>query len=333
MKALVVAFYYDGSSKSERYRLLFDFFLVQARRWAHLFDRLCLVDSGWRLTERDEARLRQRFRSVHIMRRRPLPHWDNVRYALDTAAADVEMVALVDSDTVIYDPDPLAGGLDRIAAGQCDVVAITDGSGGYRTAAEFDRFAANRQRAERRRLAPYLCLARRPFLDGLSFDPLCVTRHGDNWTDSFGAATLEVMRRGARLEELEDDRNTLYLHEDGTTARSTNLDGPPYLWSTPVDRSKATGYYHIRNFGASIRWINNFHTHRKTFDFEAQSTPRTEMLRLLGWCWTLAAACRPVGDPLFPDIARVVTHLGVSPAAWLNYTEEWLDYHPWLKTF
>lgn len=329
--ALIVPFYYDGSyAKSERYRLLMDFFKVQCWRWANVFDYLYLVDSGWELTDQDEAFLGRTFKQVFIIKASPRPHWTNVRVAVESAANDgVETICLMDSDTILYDGPFIADKLRSIEDGACDVVAITDGSGGHGIADEFPQFAANEQRAERRRLAPYLLIARRSLLDGVNFAP----KPDAEWMDSFGQATRDIMLIGARLEELEDDRCSLYLQPDGTVTANTNLDGPPYTWSVPLDKLKSLGYHHIRNLGAAARWMDEFYLDRPAFDREMKITPPTEFFRLLSWYWVLGAICRQVDDSLFDEIIEVVNHAGVTTDTWRGYVNEWAGYHEWVEIF
>lgn len=326
---LIVPFYYDGSYDSQRYRLLFDFFKVQSWRWADVFDCLYLGDSGWNLTDQDRAFLDRTFKRVCIVQNEPRPHWTNVRYALEVAARDdVKTVCLMDSDTILYDGSLIVEKMRSIEDGTCDVVAITDGSGGRNIGDSIPQFRENEFRAERRRLAPYLLMARRSLLDGLDFAP---RPHCTKWTDSFGQATVDIMRQSACLDELEDDRCTLYLQPDGTITASTNLDGPPYLWSTPLDKRKSLGYHHVRNFGAGVRWLDEFYLDRSAFDREMGTTPPTEFFRLLGWCWVLSAACRRVDDPIFDEIVEVVNHAGVTVDTWRGYVNEWPEYYEWVK--
>lgn len=279
MKCAIVPFFNYGYGHND---LLWNFFVKHMAKWIKYVDVVYVIDSGCGLDYKDSK--------VKIVHKGPDSHWQNMNEAIRSASED--QIMLLDSDMVIYDPEVVKRGFEDLDSGY-DAVGILDSSGGV----DMSRFSLMREnvyRSERRRLCPYLCFLKKSALrENFDFTP----RGGDNWTDSMGTVTEQLLEDVKSIKELRDDRSTISQEDDGKITSVQWLDAPPKKWS--LEENPNLGYYHIRNFGGGLKIYSE-----GSFGL----VPGREARRLLAWVYIL---------------------LGTLPDN--KYLKMFKEYHAWLK--
>lgn len=284
--AIVPFFRYDADEATKG--LLYDFFLLQAKQWSCFVDRILVIDSGCQLTKKIDK--------LEIFTKGPDSHWENMNQAIRISPEDE--IVLLDSDMVIYDPMVIARGFEDLK--EYDCVGIFDGSGGV-DMNKYEIMRENENRFERRRFCPYLFFLNRSALrPNFDFTP----RGGDLWTDSMGTITEQVLEDGKRVKELQDDRATISLEDDGGITSCQWLDSPPKKWA--LDEDPNLGYYHIRNFGGGLKFLIG-----EPFG----AVPGREARRLLAWATVVA---KRVGYTNIPPLDP-------------TYLLKFQAYHHWLE--
>ena len=261
MKYAVVPFFDYQQGNND---LLWKFFLLHAAKWIKYVDRLFVIDSGCNLEVPMNAPLG--LDKITIIRKPAQSHWQNMNEALAPFTKE-DYVLLLDSDMIIYDSSIVKFGFEQLEKDACDVMAILDSSGS--APIKSDLFKENENRFERRRICPYLCFIKKKVLrEGFDFTP----RGDDNWTDSMGVITEQLVEDGVTIWELQDDRSTISLEDDGTITSTQWLDTPPKKWA--MKENPNLGYYHIRNFGGALKLMKD-----KSFGL----VPGREARRLVAW--------------------------------------------------
>lgn len=266
-KAVIVPFFANQVKKPHFNLMIWEFFKLQMEKWLQYVDKVYVIDSGVGITQTADSKVR-------VIHKHADSHWANMNEAV--ALADEELICLLDSDMVIYDPTVIERGFSIIENGGYDVVSILDGSGGV-DMSQYPLMRANKKRTERRRFCPYLCFMKKAILrPGFDFTP----RGGENWTDSMGPITEQILADGYNVFELQDDRATIVINADGSINSYQWLDGGS--WSR--EQHPNLGYYHIRNYGGAVSLIG---LNDKETDDLLQVIPSTEFYRLQAWACTV----------------------------------------------
>lgn len=311
-KAVVVPFHPGTFAPTKHYRVFEKAWLACWKKWRHLIDKAYIIDHGWDFKGKDK-----KFKVFKIEK----SHWDNMAEVIPKVKEDI--IILMDCDTVFYseiEMERILRDMEKV-----DLSAIFDGSGGVNLAKKYDFLKPNKNRTERRRIAPYLCFIKRDLMMKTSLDFAPVG--GGDFQDSFGKWTGEVLSHNPKIRELEDDRNTLRLNKDGAIEKDTWLDGPGYKWSEPMDEIKRLGYYHIRNFTLGLNLVNGFRDDRATYLHYKRITPFSEAMRCLAWLQALTVR---FGTP--DQLSRIlpVAH-DFGATNWGEYVDNFEKYHSWIK--
>lgn len=298
--AAIVPFFNYGYGNKD---LLFKFFCLHAAKWIKYVDEINVVDSGCGLTLPDIPNLK-------ITVAPPQSHWQNMNEAIRNTDAD--MVLLLDSDTIIYDPEVIQESIEMMEREQLDAYGIFDGSGAQALTA-YPIMRENEDRAERRRFAPYFFFLRKSALrSDFDFTP----ESGPIWTDSMGSVTRQLLVDKKVIMELPDDRSTISLEDDGTITHTQWLDDPSkHNWSKVENPNY--GYYHIRNFGGALKIVK---------EGEFGLVPGREARRLLMWFVMLSEATKSGYN-----VEEILSSVDVYTDMWNKYYEEFKKYHWWLE--
>ena len=319
-KCILVAFHPGCFNPSGHYRVYEDAWMKCWSRWAHLFDKVYLIDHNW---DFDPSKLSDKFQLFTVKK----SHWDNLKEIIPQIKED--WILMMDCDTLFYDGQEMSRLLNSPDFAMIDLAAILDGSGGVDLSKKYPEMAPNKYRGERRRIAPYLCFIKTELMKKTSMDFSPYHSGQNDWRDSFGKWTEEVLDFSPTFLELPDDRTTLRLEKNGTISKDSWLDGPGYKWSEPLDAPQRYGYYHIRNFSLGLYLVNTFFHDRVNYEKAKRITPFSEALRVLTWLYVVADAAKtPLA--IFP-ITDVIDDFGVSIKTWNNYWSKFKDYHSWVK--
>lgn len=293
MNSVIAPFFNYGHGNDQ---LLWRFFLLHCNKWSKYVDKIYIIDSGCNLDPSDNPR-------IEIIRKPPASHWENINEAIRRVPDG--NILLLDSDIIIYDPEVIARGFKDLD--EYDGVGIFDSSGGL-SMSNYELMRENENRFERRRFCPYLFFLRKGALrPDFDFTP----RGGEFWTDSMGTVTEQLLADGKKIKELQDDRATISLEDDGRITSLQWLDTPPKKWA--LDEHLNLGYYHIRNFGGGLKIFN-----RGAFD----EVPGREARRLLTWVVVLGEKVK--------DQALLEKYRFVFGNEFSEYLKEFKKYHSFL---
>ena len=298
-KAAIIPFFnYEQGNE----QLLWKFFILHAKNWAKYVDKIYIIDSGCNLLTFEGLP-----NNLGIIKTPQQSHWQNMNEAIRLVPE--ELLLLLDSDMIIYEPLMVHFGFEQLEKGVYDVMAILDSSGG--SPINSPQFAENDNRFERRRICPYFCFLRKSALrSDFDFTP----RGGKNWTDSMGVITEQFIEDGKEIWELQDDRSTISLEDDGKITSTQWLDTPPKKWA--LKENPNLGYYHIRNFGGGLKILKD-----KDFGF----VPGREARRLIAWVYAL-------GEKTGEFIPAIDLRLFAKKVDdWAKYYGAFKKYHFWLE--
>lgn len=306
-RAAVVVFYRYTPRTDDHYRTQWDLFYKYAKKWYKYIDHLYIVDAGWNIPEdqlHDNCTLiREDFRS----------HCYYMNELFKRVSEDQFM--LIDPDMLIYNPEKVDEGFNYLE--DYGVAGILDNSG------SLDLFPANELRDVRRRFTPYMTFGHTSDFKDRDFD--WTQKDGKFEFDSMGKITFDLYQK-LTLKELRDDRNTVYLEEDGSITESLNLDSPQYEWSKEkVD----LGYYHVRNSSIGLSLLCEHQSDKDAYNRRKSITPFREMMRLLMWQWMYDKHTGQL-DMWKDTFKPVLDDYGVSESVWGNYEEVFERNHPWL---
>lgn len=266
-RAVIVPFFANQVKKPHYNLMIWEFFKLQMDKWIQYVDKVYVIDSGVGITQVSDPK-------IQIIHKHADSHWANMNEAV--ALAKEDLICLLDSDMVIYDPIVIDEGFSILEDLEYDVVSILDGSGGV-DMSHHKVMRKNSRRSERRRFCPYLCFMRKNILRaGFDFTP----RGGEQWTDSMGPITEQILDDGYRVYELQDDRSTIVLTDEGTVHSYQWLDGGSWAREECPD----LGYYHIRNYGGAVSLIG---LNDKEMSDILAVMPSTEFFRLQAWACTV----------------------------------------------
>lgn len=309
--AAIVPFFRYEPVFENNYNLLFEYFKLHSDRWLKYVDKLYVIDSGCSLGHVSTDK-------VEIIERPPLSHWQNMNEAIRAVKEDV--VLLLDSDMIIYDPEFVGESITHFENANLDGYGIFDNSGS-KSLDEFPIMRENENRAERKRFAPYLFFLRKSALrPDFDFTPT----PGKDWTDSMGQITYDLLADGKNIGELPDDRSNIILNDDGTISSTQWLDGANKKWSR-VENPRY-GYYHVRNWGGSLNVINNYYLDKDKFWRTVDVMPKWEMFRLMAWFQIMAERTGLYSTLISP----IIEEFHMAPT-WINYLFKFKEYHSWVK--
>lgn len=282
--AIIVPFHQYTPRVNDDYKVYWNIWYDCYRKWDDLIDKVYLIDHYWNFNATDyQFDPKSKFQVEKVCE----THWDNLAKIIPKITED--RIIMMDSDMLVYDRNLMK----LIINSNDDVITIMDGSGGISLSDHFPIMSPNENRAERRRFAPYLCGIKRDLMmkTSLAFQPHN-TGQAD-WMDSFGLWTKDILSHNPSIKELQDDRTTLRLFEDGHISKDTWLDGSPYKWSIPVDAPCRTGCYHIRNWNEAVRLVNNYYFDKDQYNHQKEIVPFCEAIRLLTWYYIVVSKYKP----------------------------------------
>lgn len=298
-KALAVILFQGPPIRHEWYRLTFELLKISLLKCTDQFDKIYLVDNSANFTDEDREFLLNFFpKKVVIMLGRMDSHWDMMNMITKQVTEDA--LLLIDSDTMIYNPNSVADGFKKLNEG-FDVASIFDSSGadlGFEVLEEARRFA------------PYMCFMYTDVLQqtSMNFNP-------DAEHDSMGLLTKELLKNGVHAKRLPDDRGTAYI------------DGTVYSPILPEP-----GYYHMRNSNGALHILTSWVNDRPSYDRDVKLMPLNERCRLLAWM--KIANNLTWGDPIVDNtIKDIFLDWGITPTQMEEYLYHFKDFHAWLKDF
>lgn len=308
-KAAIIPFFRYEPVYQDNYKVLFKFFQRHFFKWGEFVDKAYIIDSGCNFTPQDILPY-DTANKLEIIKKPAQSHWQNMNEVVREVPEP--LLLLLDSDTIIYDRNVVKTYFDALETLDDDVWTIFDTSGGVRLAERFPIMAENKNRGERRRFCPYLCFLRKSILrSNFDFTPI----GGEQWMDSMGSITQEILEDHCNVQELQDDRSTISLEDDGRITSCQWLDSSPKKWA--LEENPDLGYYHIRNFGGGLKILNE-----GTFGL----VPGREARRLLAWVYILGEKTKT----FIPAISqRLFT--GGQVGKWAEYYEDFKNYHSWIK--
>lgn len=310
-KAVVLVFFQYFPRVDNQYQTQSTVFFNQVKKCQDQIDTFYLANGGWDFKYLPE--------NTVIHNEDMQSHWHYLNTMTEMVKEDA--VLYLDPDILVYDPEVIKRGFDALENGY-DVAGILDNSATLPLENEFDLFKANENRGVRRRFTPYMTFIKTDLVKGLDFTPV------NGKYDSMGYLTHEVMKKGVKYLEFEDDRNTLRLEKDGTTTKDTWLDGSPYLWSTPHDKIKDLGYYHVRNSSVGLSMLKEFKTGHSSYQSRKNTMPFSEVMRLLAWQYIFDELAQ---EDWFDEYAPVLKDMGVSDTGWIRYIAQLHKYYPWIE--
>lgn len=310
-KAVVLVFFQYFPRVDKQYKTQGKVFMNQVKKWADQIDHFYLANGGWEFDWLPENT------TIHNEDMRSHTYYLNTM----TEMVKEDSVLYLDPDILVYDPDVIKRGFEALE-GEYDVAGILDNSASVPLENEFDLFKANENRGARRRFTPYMTFIKSNLIRGLDFDWV------DGKYDSMGLLTHEVMKKGINYFEFEDDRNTLRIDENWQFSKDTWLDGAPYKWSTPHDKQKDLGYYHVRNSSVGLSMLKEFKTDRPAYERRKSTMPFSEIMRLLSWQKLYDEAVNENWDD---EYRPVLEDLSVPITVWYKYLDQLREYYVWLK--
>lgn len=294
MRSAIVPFFSYGHGNEQ---LLWRFFLLHATKWSEYVDEIYVIASGFDLDKTDNPKIK-------IINKPPQSHWQNMNEAIRDTKAD--QILLLDSDMIIYRPEVIRDNFNKLE--KYDFATILDSSGAKML------FPENENRFARGRMCPYLCFFKK---DALRLDFDFTPRGNPDWTDSMGTVTEQALEDGKKILELQDDRSTISLEDDGEITSTQWLDTPPKLWA--MEENPYLGYYHIRNFGGGLKLLK---------EQKLSGVPSREALRLLGWVYWLGV--KTEDNDLMLKVMELI-NFKLTPYLGRDYLRLFGEYHSWLK--
>jgi len=309
-KACILVFFQYFPRTDKQYKTQGKVFFEQVAKWSDQIDHFYLANGGWEFDNLPD--------NVTVLNEDMQSHWYYLNKLTDMVKEDA--ILYLDPDILVYDPEVVKKGFKALET--YDVAGILDNSATLPLEEEFNLFKANENRGVRRRFTPYMTFIKTELIKGIDFTPVL------GKYDSMGLVTHEIMKKGATYKEFEDDRNTLRMDENFEFSKDTWLDGPAYKWSSPHDKLKDLGYYHIRNSSVGLSMLKEFKVQRDAYDRRKSTMPFTEVMRLLSWQWLYDEMAK---EDWSKEYWPVLNDFNVSKEQWLKYIEELRGYYLWLK--
>lgn len=324
--AHIVCFHRYEPFNRENYRHLFDFWWHYYQKSAPLVDHLYIIDSGWGITEDQYERMRLAVpnRKVSLTVKQPTSHWQNMNEAIREVTEDAFL--LTDSDTILYQDEPVRTTKKLLEKYQ--IVSCLDGSGGRALEKTYPVLAANEQRSHRRRFTPYFFAAHTQLFQQIpNFD--FTPTGGDDWTDSMGTVTEQLLRLNPSFYELRDERKSVALM-DGIPQVVSAMESPPYEWAR-TDLPD-TGFYHLRNAGGGHNLAETYATQPEVFAATKKIMPVYEAVRLLYW-WNTITHRERMHNPDYNREIQGVLHEFATPDQIMEYQSMFMHLHPWIGEY
>lgn len=309
--ACVLVFFQYFPRVDKQYKTQGKVFMNQVKKWQKYIDRFYIANGGWEFDWAPENTI------MHYEDMQS--HWHYLNRLTSMVAEG--SVLYLDPDILVYDPEIIKRGFDSLENG-FDAAGILDNSATMPMENLFNLFKPNENRGVRRRLTPYMTFIKSNLVKDVDFTPV------PGKYDSMGLVTHEVMKKGIKYNEFEDDRNTLRMYDDYSFSKDTWLDGAPYKWSTPADKQKDLGYYHVRNSSVGLSMLKEFKIDRPAYERRKSTMPFTEVMRLLSWQWIYDVAAK---EDWSQEYWPVLQDYNVSQKQWLRYIEELNKYYSWIK--
>jgi hypothetical protein len=324
--AHIVCFHRYEPFARENYRHLFNFWLHYYKKIAHHIDHLYLIDSGWGITESQYEELCQIIpnRNVTLTVKPPTSHWQNMNEAIREVKEDSFLIT--DSDTIIYDEAPIVTTKEMLV--KTEIVSCLDNSGGRDLENTYAMLAANENRSYRRRFTPYFFACQTNLfhrIPNFDFTPT----GGDNWTDSMGTVTEQLLRLNPSFYELRDERKSVALM-DGIPQVVSAFESPPHEWAK-TDLPD-TGFYHLRNAGGGHNLAETYVTQPDVFAATKKIMPVYEAVRLLYWWKTITHRERMI-NPEYDHEIKGVLHEFATPDQIMEYESIFMHLHPWIGEY
>lgn len=324
-RALCICWHqYPPLGINDYHRVYFELFKQNLALWSNEIDHLYLIDHHWRFTDGDISFLNDVMNGSCSILKFEYNHWDNVKTLLPVVKED--NVLLMDSDMYVY----RKGILDRyfkMLEEEYDVVTMVDGSGGLRDLM-WSRFPYLKE-IDALRFAPCFLFAKKSLLSDLDFRPVYYkgrsgiylpeldhTTTNEDWFDSFGIATLNILATNPKWEVIEDDRSSIYTDSEKSFASGLVTD-------------KNLGYYHLRNWSMAVNLINTRERHVAYYKHNIKIIPSSEACRLLGWYQFVLEQTGALTQKLKTEICKVVGDYGISIERWNEYVVKFNGFHLW----
>lgn len=318
--AAIVPFYKYCPDDGQAHRHLFEYWLKSLDIWKEEVDKIYFVDSGCGYLDSDYLRIKSRVDTAVF--RRPLDsHWSNLNLTIPFVSED--KFVILDSDMFIYRKGVITE-IEKQLDNNYDIVSLLDTSGGIALEDKYPYLKANSFRSIRRRFAPYLFAVNTEYFKSIGhidFTPL----GGDQWTDSMGLITDQLLSKNPRLFELDDDRSTLNFKMEGDFYATSFLDSTEYEWSK--NPHKDYGFYHARGWGGGHGMIENRRWNQAAYWPSQKAMPLQEGMRLLAWQHVMS------DEQYHRAIYDCCLDFGVSEARFNEYVTEFKKFHSWTKGF
>lgn len=310
-RAILIPFHAYTPFGTIYYQPILDFQLNTLRKYKNEFDTLYLIeDDNWKLPEQEEDWIK----IIHVDSSKR--YYDAYKEVLPQVKEDI--VLFMDDDIVIYKKNIIDEHLSMLDPGSwsledgtpapqlaSDVVSITDTIGTMKVPLKTGN-----------KLCPYFFAARKELL--MKYLDIDWGPDAMPYTETFGLLTEALLKDGAKVFEMEDDKSNIILLEYGAIAE------------IPPDH-KSKGFYHIRA-GSSPAYLlaTKAYGNRETYDDYLKNQPKTEMLRQLAWyhyiCQWKSPSYEEDENGLWP-MDSMVHDLGIKDGDWHQYLIKFREYH------
>jgi hypothetical protein len=256
-RAILVNFHLYTTFGKEFYNPILDYFLKQMREYQNEYDHLYLLDSNWEIESEKIKDMK-----ASIVRTNPsMRYYDCFKEVLPQIKKD--LVLFMDNDMVVYKEGIIKEtfnlfeydeGFPPEVQKPFDVVSITDTIGTMKVPLKTGN-----------KLCPYFFATRKELL--MKYLDVDWGPDAMPYTETFGLLTEALLKDGAKVYEMEDDKTGIYF--DGAQ------DG---------EKGKDLGYYHIRA-GSTPAYLlaTRKYGDQKTYWDYLKHQPTREYLRQACW--------------------------------------------------
>lgn len=332
-RAVVIPWHRYHPHEGQGYRVMFEAWLKRFPTWADEFDVLYIIDSFMEFSEEDIRRIQAIKPQVKIFKKEVEGHhW--VQYKHFLPRINEMNMLMLDNDVVITKKGIIDGWFKKVEEEGYDFVGSFDGSGGLQDQIKsnfpwmaekgYNRmgsyyFVWTHQLLER---INYFEFAPDYFEPGVYIKELDYTTQDGDWLDSFGMFTIKMLASGAKIYDIPDPRDTIYLQP--------NYESDIDLWkiNKEPEESNNLGYYHIRNGNLANYVLTSFEFgHDQDYQREINSNKR-ELLRILAWHWCNMSEAGLTDRRYIDPIMKLLQDLGVDyNTRWRWYIDEFVKYH------
>lgn len=304
-RAILVNFHRYTPFGKEFYEPILDFFLQTMKKYSDEYDKVYLLDSNWEIDLFMKSKVynvASKEWNVEIIRTDPAKrYWDAFKEALPQVKED--LVLFLDNDQIVYKPGIIDQAFKFLTTGLqindtkehrvYDVVSITDTIGTMKVPLETGN-----------KLTPYFFATRKDLL--MKYLDIDWGPDAMPYTETFGLLTEALLKDGARVYEMEDDKSNILF--DGTK------DG---------DKAKDFGYYHIRSGSLPAYLLSTkYEGNLTTYNEYLVNQPKSEYLRQFAFYYIMLVETKSK-----IDITDFLKDVGVPLNEWWNYIKEFRAYH------